>query len=163
MLKHLLNASSLFCFSVLCVDRSSVVWEIPHKKGSWKDFILRIENNRPNIKLRWTTAEAEQGHLTIRVMWEDSKWDLLFACVENKYFLCWHIVNFSQPSVRAFSRGESLLWTPAPLASAGSPSSVQGTVWASHWSGFCPHRTHRLPRTKNNEIFLSHSFVLWLY
>lgn len=144
MFKLLLKAFSLSY--VFC--RLSVVGKLTPKKGSRTDFIQRIKNNRPNITPRWTTAESKQGHRTTRAMWEDSKWDLLFACVKSKYFLCWRPVNLSQPSVRAFPQGESLLWTPAPSASAGSPSSVRGTVWASHRSGFCPHRTHRLPQTK---------------
>lgn len=44
------------------------------------------------------------------------------------------------------------------LQQAVRPQS-QATVWASHKSGFCPHRTHRLPLNKKHETLLSHSSV----
>lgn len=144
-------------------QRPSVLGEISHRRRSRKDFIRKLKRNRPNIELKWMVAEAKQGQLTTRAMWEESEGVLLFTCIKSKHFLYWHTLSIPQPSSRAFPQGKPLLWTPAPLASAGSPTSVPGAVWASHKSGFCPHRTHRLPLNKKNEILLSHSSVWWLF
>lgn len=47
-----------------------------------KIFIRRIEQNRPNIELRWMVAER-----TTRAMWEESEGGLLFARIMPKHFL----------------------------------------------------------------------------
>ncbi len=167
VIKLILIVLNMILMSLLCLmcwqtRKPSVVGEISHHRRSRKYFIRKIKQNRPNIELRWMVAEAKQGQRTTRAMWEESEGVLLFARIKSKHFIYWHTLNVPQPSSRAFPQGEPLLWTPAPLASAGSPTSVPGAVWASHKSGFCPHRTHRLPLNKKNEIFLSHSSVWWL-
>lgn len=158
---------SMLVMSPLCLicwqtQRPSVVGRISHYRRNRKDFIRKIKQNRPDTELRWMLQKPNKGNKTTRAMWEESEGVVLFTCIKPKRFLYWHTLNVLQPSSRAFPQGGPLLWTPASLASAGSPTSVPGPVWASHKSGFCPHRTHRLPLNIKNEILLSHSSVWWL-
>lgn len=161
VMKRLSFVLSMIFMSPFCL----MCWQtqrISHHRRNRDDFTRKIKENRPNIELRWIVAEAAQGQRTTRAMWEGNEGVLLFTRIKSKRFLYWHTLNIPKPSCRAFPQGEPLLWTPAPLASVGSPTSVPGAVWASHKSGFCPHRTHRLHLNKKNEILLSHSSVWWL-
>lgn len=51
----------LLCRVCWQTRRPSVVGEISHHRRSREDFIRKIKQNRPNIELRWTVAEAERG------------------------------------------------------------------------------------------------------
>lgn len=154
--------TSLLCLMCCRLRGLKFLWRNHTAEEAERIFIRKTERNRPKIELRLMVAEAKQGQRTARAMWEESEGVLQFTRIKSKHFVYWQTLNAPRPSSRAFPQGEPLLWTPAPLASAGSPTSVPGAVWASHKSGFCPHRTHRLPLNKKNEILLSHSSVWWL-
>lgn len=155
-------------FSVLCVGRLGGIQLMGRYRNTEEAETILSRRSRRSSKTcqisNWGgwLQEQKQVQRTTRAMWEESEGVLLFARTKPKHFLYWHTLNVPQPSSRAFPQGEPLLWTPAPLASAGSPTSVPGAVWASHKSGFCPHRTQRLHLNKKNEILLSHSSVWWL-
>ncbi|KAG7223944.1 hypothetical protein INR49_015200 [Caranx melampygus] len=61
--------------------------EIPHRRRSRKDFIRRIERNRPKIELKLMVAEAKQGQRTARAMWEESEGVLQFTRIKSKHFV----------------------------------------------------------------------------
>ncbi len=147
---------SLLCFMCWQTWRPSVVGEIFHQGRSRRDFIRKIKQNRPNIELRWMVAKAKQGQRKHKSH-VGGEWRSNAIHMHQAQALS--LLTYRQRSP-AFPQGWPLLWTPAPLALAGSPTSVPGSVWASHKSGFCPHRTHRLPLHIKNEILLSHS-SLW--
>lgn len=67
-----------------------------------------------------------------------------------------------QHSSVAVSQGEPCYEPQLPWLQQAAQTSVPGAVWASHKSGFCPHRTHRLPLNDENENLPSHSCVRWL-
>lgn len=83
-------------------------------------------------------------------MWDER--EETFTLIKPKRFLYWHTLNTSTTSFSTYPQGEPLLWTPAPLFSAGSQTSVPSAVWASHKSGFCPLRTYRLLLIKNERL-----------